>query len=187
MRDAFTPCARHLEREWGCWVALRVVLAILFGLTVIVWPLGSITALALFWGAFALADGALALGTAWRGYKVGECWWPYLIFGFIGISVGVITFVMPPAVTTLVHAIAFWALFGGITQVAVAIGLRKSMEDELFLVIAGAINMLFGLLLFFYPLSEGVSTLAWIIGFCAMVSALFYLLLAFSRKPRKTV
>ena len=47
--------------------------------------------LVLFWGAFALVDGVLALAHAIMGGNVGSRWWLALI-GVLGIVVGLLTF-----------------------------------------------------------------------------------------------
>lgn len=168
---------RTLGKDWG-WVVLRGVAGIIFGLMAIVWPLATIWALAIMWGIFALVDGVAAVMTGWHMHKTGSRWWPYLIFGFIGLAAGVLTLLWP-AITAfvLIYVIAFWALFGGISQVVAAIRLRKELQGEWLLAFAGIIGILFGLLVLFRPLPEGVVAIAWVVGMYAMGTGTLYLML----------
>lgn len=168
----------HLKKEWG-WIALRGAAGILFGLMAIIWPLATIWALAIMWGIFALVDGASALMGGWDMHKQGSRWWPYLIFGLIGLAAGVLT-LMWPAITAfvLVYVIAFWALFGGATQIAAAIRLRKEIQGEWLLALVGFIGILFGLLILFRPIPEGITAIAWVVGFYALITGVLYFMLA---------
>ena len=53
----------HLSRNWG-WIVLRGVAGVLFGVLAFVWPGLTLAALVIVWGAYALADGVLALISA---------------------------------------------------------------------------------------------------------------------------
>lgn len=168
----------QLRKNWP-WVALRGVLGIVFGLLAIAAPFATIWALALLWGVFALADGVSAFMTGWRMHKMGNRWWPYLIFGCIGLAAGALTLLWP-AITAviLVYVIAFWAIFGGVTQIAAAIRLRKEIEGEWILAFAGVVGLLFGLLIFLRPLPEGALAIAWVVGMYALITGGLYIMLA---------
>lgn len=180
LKNINTPAFRaRLRKNWG-WIALRGVMGIIFGLLAIIAPLATIWALAVLWGIFALADGVSAFMTGWQMHKGGSRWWPYLIFGFIGLAAGILTLFWP-AITAivLVYVIAFWAIFGGVSQIIAAIKLRKEIEGEWILGFAGVIGLLFGLLIFFRPLPEGVLAIAWVVGLYALITGGLYLMLAF--------
>ena len=169
----------HLKKEWG-WIALRGVAGIIFGILAISWPLATIWALAIMWGVFALVDGASALAGGWNMHKQGSRWWPYLLFGVIGLAAGIITLIWP-AITAfvLVYVIGFWALFGGISQIAAAVRLRKEIQGEWLLGLVGVIGILFGLLILFRPIPEGIMAIALFVGFYAIATGVIYLMLAF--------
>ena len=65
------------DSHWG-WVALRGVVAILFGLMAMFMPAITLSALVLVWGAFALADGVLALIAGIRIRDQGRPLWALL-------------------------------------------------------------------------------------------------------------
>lgn len=67
----------HAGREWG-WVALRGVVAVLFGLMAVLMPGITLSALVLVWGAFALADGIFALVAGWRIRDQDKPLWPLI-------------------------------------------------------------------------------------------------------------
>lgn len=177
-------CNGQLCHEWG-WVAFRGVLAVLFGVLAMIWPLATIWTLALLWGAFAFLDGVSAGVTSWRLHKRGVRWWPYLIFAVVGVAAGVAAFLWPGITAmALMFVIAFWAIFGGISQIIAAIRLRHEIEGEWFLAFAGIVSVLFGLLILLRPVPQGILAIAWMVGFYAMVTGTLLIMLAL--KLRKT-
>ena len=82
-----------LAKNWWL-ILLRGIAAIIFGVLAFVWPGITLVTLVLFWGAFALIDGVLALAHAVMGDQKGSRWWLALV-GVAGILVGLMTFMMP--------------------------------------------------------------------------------------------
>jgi uncharacterized membrane protein HdeD (DUF308 family) len=72
-----------LGRNWG-WVALRGLVAVLFGIGAFVWPGLTLAVLVLIWGAFALIDGVLSLIAAFR---IRDRGWPFWSLVVVGCSV----------------------------------------------------------------------------------------------------
>lgn len=178
-REKLEQLRAHLAPQWG-WIVLRGTLAVLFGLLAIVWPLAAVWTLALLFGAYAMADGVFSLVTAWRLHKKGVRWWPYTLFGVIGILAGALTLLWPGiTVIMLMYFIAFWALFGGASQIVAAIRLRKEIQGEWRLALAGGVSVLFGLLILFRPFPEGLLALAWVVGLYAVFLGAVYIMLGF--------
>ena len=170
-----------LARYW--WLILsRGIAAIVFGVLAFIWPGITLAVLVLFWGAFALVDGILALAHAIMGGNVGSRWWLALI-GVLGIIVGLLTFLMP-GVTALVLLvfIATWAIVLGIFQIAGAIRLRKEIDNEWTLILGGVLSMLFGLVLLVAP-GAGAVALIWVIAAYAILFGV--LLVALSLRLKK--
>lgn len=106
----------HAGREWG-WVALRGVVAVLFGLMAVLMPGITLSALVLVWGAFALADGIFALVAGWRIRDQDKPLWPLILVGLTGIAAGIATFAWPGLTAlVLLYIIAFWAVIGGCSR-----------------------------------------------------------------------
>jgi uncharacterized membrane protein HdeD (DUF308 family) len=170
-----------LSRNWG-WVALRGVIAVLFGVFAFVAPASTLAVLILFWGAFAFVDGILALIAAFKVRDQGRPFWPLLIAGLIGIAAGGATFLWP-AMTALVLLmfIGAWAFVMGIFQILAAVRLRREIEHEWLLALSGGLSVLFGLFVLFQP-AAGALALIWAIGAYAVVFGVLIIGLAFKLK-----
>jgi uncharacterized membrane protein HdeD (DUF308 family) len=167
-----------LARNWWA-LALRGLLAVLFGLLAFALPGLTLTALVILFGAYALVDGIFALITAVRAAEAHERWWLLVLEGLAGVAAGLITF-MWPGITAfvLLVLIGWWAIITGIFEIAAAVRLRKEIRGEWALALGGVASVIFGLVLLFRP---GVGALAviWLIGTYAVVFGLLLLLLAF--------
>ena len=75
-----------LAKYWWL-ILLRGIAAIVFGILAFIWPGITLLTLILFYGAFALVDGVLALAHAIMGGNVGSRWWLALV-GIAGIAAG---------------------------------------------------------------------------------------------------
>ena len=167
-----------LARNW--WVlALRGVVAILFGIMAFIWPGLTLISLVLLFGAYAFLDGIFSILAAWRGRETNERWWALLMEGILGLAAGVIAFVWPGAAAVgLLYVIAAWAILTGILEIVAAIRLRQEIDNEWLLGLTGVASIIFGLLLAIWP-GAGLLTLTWIIGGYAIAFGVLMLLLAF--------
>jgi uncharacterized membrane protein HdeD (DUF308 family) len=174
------PLVQVLARYWWL-ILLRGIAAIIFGVLAFIWPGITLVTLVLFWGAFALVDGVLALANAIMGGNMGSRWWLALV-GVAGIAAGILTF-MWPGVTALLLLlfIATWAIVLGVFQIVGAIRLRKEIDNEWMLILSGVLSVLFGVVLLVAP-GAGALALIWVIGAYALVFGL--LLVAFALKVR---
>jgi uncharacterized membrane protein HdeD (DUF308 family) len=170
-----------LSRNWG-WVALRGVIAVLFGVFAFIAPGVTLGVLILFWGAFAFADGILALVAAFKVRDQGRPFVPLLIVGLLGIAAGVATFLWPGMTALVLLAfIGAWAFVMGIFQILAAVRLRREIEHEWLLALSGALSVLFGLFVLFQP-GAGALALIWAIGAYAVVFGVLIIGLAFKLK-----
>jgi len=165
----------------GTWwaLALRGVVAILFGLFTFAVPQVTVAALALLFAAYAFVDGVFNLILAVRGGAGRERWWVLLFEGIIGIAVAAFTVAWPViTVLVLLYIVAAWAVITGILELAAAIRLRKQIEGEWLLALAGIASLIFGVLLFLSP-GIGAIVIAWWIGAYVFVFGILMLALAF--------
>ncbi len=154
-------------RNWWA-LALRGVVAIIFGLVAWVWPDLTIGALILVFAAYALVDGGFALVSAVRRGGRGR-WLPPLIEGIVGIGAGIIAIVWPGLTAlALLYVIAAWAIVTGVIEIVAAIELRREIENELLLGLAGLASVVFGVLLILFP-GEGALALVWVIAAYAIL------------------
>ena len=174
--------AAALGRNW--WLLLvRGLVAIVFALLTWAQPGVSLAALVLVFGIYVLADGLLGVWSAIAKRRDNRHWWLLLLWGLVGIVVGVMTFIMP-GITGLVLLmyIAAWAVITGVLQIVAAIRLRKEIKGEWLMILSGLVSVAFGVLLFLQP-GAGALAVAWIIAAYAFIFGVLLVLLAF--KVRK--
>ena len=164
-----------LARTWWA-LALRGLVAVLFGLLTIVIPGVTLVTLVLLFGAYAVVDGIFNVMASFRS---ASHHWALLIEGVIGTLAGILTFAWP-AITAiaLLYLIAFWAVFTGIFEIIAGVRLRKTITNEWALLLMGALSMLFGMLILFAPAAGALAIVLWI-GLYALAFGVFLLVLAF--------
>jgi len=168
----------QLFRNWWM-VALRGVLAIIFGILALIWPDTTKLALVLLFGAFALTDGSLAVAVGIAMSKHFERWWALLLEGLTGIVIGILTFVWPNVTgLVLLFFIAAWAILTGIFEIVAAIQFRKVISGEWAMILSGLMSVLFGIVLFVFPAAGAVS-LVWLIGIYTVTFGIMELIFAF--------
>jgi uncharacterized membrane protein HdeD (DUF308 family) len=169
----------ELPRHWWV-VALRGLAAIVFGILAFVLPGITLSVLILLFGAYAIVDGVLALYAAAR--SGGNRFWASLLEGIVGLVAGLIAFFLPGLTAlALLFVIAAWAILTGVMEVIVAFRLRQVIQNEWALIFAGALSVLFGVLLFAQP-GAGILALVWLIGLYAVIFGIA--LLVFSWRLR---
>jgi uncharacterized membrane protein HdeD (DUF308 family) len=171
--------ATILSHYW--WMTLiRGVIAILFGIMLFAWPQMSLASLVLVFGAFALADGVANVVTAIGGRDENETWWVLLLSGLAGVGVGVLTFLNPGATAlALLFYIAIWAIATGLLQIVAAVRLRKEIEGEFWLGLAGVASMLRG---HRCEAGEGALAVLWLIATYAIAYGVILIVLAFQAR-----
>ncbi len=158
---------QHFAENWRLHV-LRGVLAIAFGVMALVWPQLTLGVLIILFGIYVILEGILALAVAARRRGRGSGWL-FGVEGVLGIGVGLCAFAWPglTAVVLLVF-IAVWAILTGVIELAAAIQLRRVVQGEWVLGLAGVLSILVGILLLANP-SSGVLAVVWLIGIYAIV------------------
>ena len=161
----------QMSRQWG-WVVFRGLVAILFGVLALLVSNREFETLAPIWGAYAAADGFLALLTAYQIREKNRPWWSLAVVGLVGIGAGWVIFALPGKTMGLPSLVALWSLAMGVFQIVAALRMRQSIKGEWRLILSGALAVLFGVLLFIIP-SSYVVTIDWLIrGFAISFGAL---------------
>jgi len=158
---------------------VRGIFAILFGIAAFIWPGLTIEILVSLFGAYALVDGIFAVIVGIQQGGEAKRWWAVVLEGIAGIVLGVLILVWPGTTATVLLAfIAAWAIVTGMLEIAAAIGLRKVIQGEWTLILAGAASVLFGGLLILQP-TAGAVAIIWLIGAYAIVFGVLFSILAF--------
>ncbi|MEE7503210.1 HdeD family acid-resistance protein [Methylobacterium mesophilicum] len=171
-----------LARNWWL-VALRGVIAILFGAVAFIAPGAFVLSLVLFFAAYMLADGVFAVVGAVRAAQRHERWGFLLIEGLVDIVVGVAAVLVPAAaVWAFVLLLAVWALVTGGLMIAAAFRLHLHY-GRWWLVLGGVVSILFGLALLINP-GMSALVLTWWIGSYTFAFGILLLILAFKLRSQ---
>jgi uncharacterized membrane protein HdeD (DUF308 family) len=176
-----------LSRYW--WVpVVRGLCGILFGVIAFANPGVALTVLVLWFGAWALVDGSFSVASAIGSRKSNADWGLELVGGILGIVVGILTF-RAPGITALglVLYIAAWSLVRGAIDIVLAIRLRREIQGEWLLVLAGIASIVFAALLMWNP-GPGALALLWLIASYAIVFGVLAIIFGirargFGRRP----
>jgi uncharacterized membrane protein HdeD (DUF308 family) len=154
------------DRWWA--VLLNGVLAIAFGAMALARPGATLVVLIVLFAAFCIADGVTALIAAGAVGARERPWGHLLWAGLLSLAAGIAAFAWPGfTAVALLLLIAAWSIVRGVLEIVAAIRLRDLIDDEWRLVLAGAVSVLFGLLLLVWP-GAGVLALVWLIGIAAL-------------------
>jgi hypothetical protein len=137
-----------------------------------------------------------SLGTGRRNLSRNRGNWPSrfgsrrgfnLIIGILGIIIGLLTF-HAPGVTALalVIYIAAWALMIGVTEIALAIKMRREIKGEWLLILMGLASIVFAALLLWNPVA-GAAALIWIIAWYAVIIGVLAIIFGFRLRSLPTL
>lgn len=173
---------KALAENWRL-LLLRGILSIAVGALAIAWPGATLIALVLLYGCLALVDGGLSLLVALTGRARSVPTWWLVLVGIAGVAAGLAVLMWPGAsALVLILMIGAWAVVHGVLEIIGAIQLRGETGSEWLLILAGAVSVLFGLLLLTAPGIGGLA-LAWTFG--AYAIAFGAALVAFSLRLRR--
>jgi uncharacterized membrane protein HdeD (DUF308 family) len=173
-----------LQKAW--WIlALRGTLAVLLGVMALLWPTVTLLVLVAFFAAYALIGGGAAVIGAIRHRKTDDKWWLVLLLGIVSLAAGVWAVMLPElTLLALVLIMGVNALITGVLEIATAIRLRKTMRREWILVLAGAVSIVFGVLVMLFP-AAGAFAMVWLVSFYALLTGFLLLSLAFRLRRRE--
>jgi len=164
-----------LASRWWL-VALRGVAAILFGLLTWIAPGAGLLALVIFFGAFALVDGAFMV--VWGLTHRRAAHWGWLVLrGVVGIVAGILTFFWPGITAlALLVLIGAWAIVTGVTELVAAVRLRHQVRGLWLMGVAGVLSIVFGLFLVLFPGPGALAVTLWIGAYAVLIGVLLVVL-----------
>lgn len=148
------------------WVlAILGVIAIVFGLVVLVWPHLTLAILIIMFGIFALAGGVTGIvGSIVSAARHHPRWWIHLIQGVISLVIGILLFTYPGmTLLFLLYFVGLWALLTGILQLATGIQAGSGLLGA-----SGIISIIFGLIFLMAPFA-GLAAAVLVLGFWALI------------------
>jgi uncharacterized membrane protein HdeD (DUF308 family) len=109
-----------------------------------------------------------------------------LLEGFVGVLAGITALVLSSRDVTfnLLYVVAFWAMVSGLAKLVFGLEIRKTVSDGLWIVLASAVSIFFGILAVL--VSNAVVTL---VGAFGLLSGVIVMIFAFllrmhSRRPQ---
>jgi len=176
-----------LASRWG-WVVCRGVIAILFGLVAFARPGAMGFSMVLLFGCFAFAAGISTIIAAVRTGRAGDSWGGLLVEGVLGIIIGAVALLWPASTAlAFVWLIGAWAIATGALEIYNAVKLRKIIDHEWALGLAGLVSLAFGLLMLYRPIAGGVAVVWWL-GAYALIFGVLMVVLGFRlRSYQRTI
>lgn len=160
-----------LSRSWWV-VVLRGSAVALLGLVAVVWVQGlpeaaALVTLAVVFGVLALADG---LALAWVALRSAAGTRASLVVqAVLSVLLGLLAVAVPLLVgIALIYVVGAWAIVTGIAEIITAVRLRAHISSEWLLIFAGSLSVIFGLLLWFWPL-EAARAVIFVVGVYAVI------------------
>ena len=173
-----------LARNWG-WVLFRGILALAFGVLVVLLPGPALASLVLLFAAYMLADGIVGIVSAVRAARAHERWGWLLFEGLIDIAAGVAAFLMPiAAVFNFVILASAWGIGSGAAMLIAAFRLRPD-HGRWGLRIGGVLSIVWGVLLVLFP-AAGVLVLTLWLGAYAAAFGIALIVLALRLRSRSS-
>ena len=166
----------ELIRRWWI-VALRGIVAVVFGVAAFLAPRETMALLVLLFGAFAFADGVFTVGA---GLSVN--WLSLFLEGVVGMVVGLVTWFVPSIREFwFVELIAAWAFLTGGLELVGAFRLRRLVKGamakgEWLLAASGVVSLVLGALLTVQPNATGLAFVT-VLGGYALISGVLLLAL----------
>jgi uncharacterized membrane protein HdeD (DUF308 family) len=166
-----------LSLSWKL-LMVRGVLAILFGIVAVAWPVNTAIALAIVWGFWALVDGIGSFAQAFDGDSPGSARLLHVLMGVIALIAAFFALFSPGvAAVTLTWILGIWLIVRGLFEVAGAFASTPAGPRWL-LLLGAAVDFVLGALFVANP-GAGVVGIAVVLGLTAMVWGVVFLVTGF--------
>ena len=169
---------RAVKALWWL-VLIRGVLSVLFGLFALFAPATALLALVFVYGFYAIMDGVTALVVGIRNRGTAHWGW-HIAQGVVSLIAGLIALFWPgPTLLALVLIIAVWSIVLGVTQIVEAFQARRTGSASwVWLLVAGIVGILFGVVVLVWP-AASVVALLWVVATFSLVFGVVQIVWAF--------
>ena len=156
------------RRHAGWAMALRGIIAVIFGLIALRYPSAAAGAFVIIFAVFAFADAILEFVAASALGRMGLRWGWYVFAALASIAAGILALTYPRMTfVVLVLLVGARAIVMGILEMGAAFSWRE-LDSRWLLGLTGALSIVLGILLFASPTRGGLA-LIWTIGVYAIV------------------
>ena len=170
-------------RNW--WIlALRGVLAILFGLYALLRPGMALATIIMAFGVVVLLAGILSIVAGTRAHDRHLHSWPIVIEGVVCVAFGLLALIKPGATAMAwLYVVSAFAVVSGALHIAAAVELRKHFAGEWVLILNGTVTVIFGILMILLPWA-GLLSLVMLVGAYSLFFGSLLLALALRLRAR---
>jgi uncharacterized membrane protein HdeD (DUF308 family) len=139
-----------LVRNWWM-MTIRGVIAIIFGLVLLLWPELTLDRVVALFAAYALLDGLWALVSAARVSRRSMVVWPVGLEGLVSVALGVVALRWPLVPRQIIYVIAAWGIITGVLEFVEASRVPAEQAARWLLATGGVSSVFLGLLILALP------------------------------------
>lgn len=168
-----------LVRNWWM-MAVRGVLAIAFGVSILVWPDVTLSIVVMLFGLYALLDGAWTIGAGARASTRVFDAWPVLLEGVVSVTLGLLALAWPWVPRRFVYVLAAWGLITGVLELVAALRLPREGAGHWLLGTAGVSSLFLAILILLLPYAVDdfvlrvIAVYAQVFGAVLLLAAIFF-------------
>jgi uncharacterized membrane protein HdeD (DUF308 family) len=172
-----------LAENWWA-IALRGVVAILFGVIALLMPGLTIEAFVLLFAAYMLVDGVFSFVAGVRAARHRERWGALILQAILDLIAAAIAIFVPIAtILAFVYLNAAWAIVSGVLMLSAVSRLHRT-HGKWILALGAILSLVWGVLLVMAPI-PGIIVMTWWIGAYAVIFGGALIVLAFRLKRRR--
>jgi len=158
------------------------LIAVLFGLLVLLVGQETIIGLIRIFGIIVLLGGAVMFYFSYRSMKAKNDYLLLMMEAIVAVLIGLIIAINPgQSLNMFLTLVGVWAAIMGLLQIITAIRLRKKVTNHLVFTFNGIITLVVGLLLFYSPMAT-LGTLLVVVGVLALLAGVLMIYLGFKVK-----
>lgn len=180
-----------VEIDNGGSLAMRGVLATLFGVAAVFWPDITIVTVLYLFSAFILINGVVDLvvgvGQLFSNSRALLSRVLVLLLGLVQIGVGVYLLRHPQvSFATLILLIGFTLIFRGIVEVMQGLFEEGPSPNRILMVFIGLLTALAGIVMLFQPVASGVA-FVWVLGLYALITGPLLIAIGLQKHKANTI
>jgi uncharacterized membrane protein HdeD (DUF308 family) len=150
-----------LIKNWWL-MATRGVLAILLGITMLVWRTPTFDAIIVPFATYAIIDGIVAVAAAFRAAESLMEGWPIALEGVVSVALGGLALVWSFLSHRLLLVLVAWGLLTGVFEIITAVRLPRALAAHWLVGTGGVSSVFLALLILALPHAASNTVAAWL-------------------------
>lgn len=161
-------------------MAIRGVLAMAFGVSILVWPNVTLSIVVMLFGLYALLDGVWTIAAGTRASTRVFDAWPVLLEGVVSVALGLLALAWPWVPRRYVYVLAAWGLITGVLELVAALRLPREGAGHWLLGTAGVSSLFLAILILLLPYAVDdfvvrvIAVYAQVFGAVLLLAAIFF-------------